>query len=117
MQTVEIESLVAWCYRVERAHIRADADADAQTVYWAVTALPQHYANLVERHGRIGNRPPMPSSAGPVVDLVQYRQQRQARADWLSALGVLRSVLDGALINYRPVGPSQDQPETGQMAR
>ena len=104
MRAIDIEALVRWAFREEHADIRADADADAQTIYWAVIALPDRHSHLVEQHGRAGTRP-LTAPTGPVVDLIAYRQAREAQRDWLEALTLLRRVLDGALLNYRPTGP------------
>lgn len=104
MHAVDIETLVRWTFREEHADIRPDADADAQTIYWAVIALPDHHSHLVERHGRSATRPSAPAN-GRVVDLGAYRAAREAQRDWLEALALLRRVLDGALLNYRPTGP------------
>ena len=104
MRAIDIEALVRWAFREEHADIRPDADADAQTIYWAVIALPDRHSHLVEHHGRSATRPLAPAN-GRVVDLTAYRAAREAQRDWLEALSLLRRVLDGALLNYRPTGP------------
>jgi len=104
MHTIDIEALVRWTFREEHADIRPDADADAQTIYWAVVALPDRHSHLVEQHGRSATRP-MAAVTGPVVDLMAYRAAREAQRDWLEALTLLKRVLDGALLRYRPTGP------------
>jgi hypothetical protein len=104
MHAIDIEALVRWAFREEHADIRGDADADAQTIYWAVIALPDRHSHLVEQHGRAATRP-LVAPTGHVVDLAAYRAAREAQRDWLEALTLLRRVLDGALLRYRPTGP------------
>lgn len=104
MHTIDIEALVRWAFREEHADIRADADADAQTIYWAVVALPDRHSHLVEQHARAATRPVV-EATGAIVDLTAYRSAREAQRDWLEALALLRRVLDGALLQYRPTGP------------
>lgn len=105
MRSIDIEALVRWAFREEHADIREDADIDAQTIYWAVIALPDHHSRLVEGHGRAGTRPPRANNSPPVVDLAAYRRDRQEYEDWLEALILLRRVLDGPLSRFRPTGP------------
>ena len=105
MRSIDIEALVRWAFREEHADIRADADADAQTIYWAVIALPDKHSHLVEQHGRAGTRP-LPPQTARVVDLMAYRAAREAHRDWLDALTLLCRVLDGALLRFRPTGPA-----------
>ncbi len=104
MYAIDIEALIRWTFREEHADIRADADADAQTIYWAIVALPDRHSHLVEKYGRAATRP-MAETTGRVVELRAYREAREAQRDWLEALALLRRVLDGALLHYRPTGP------------
>lgn len=105
MRAIDIEALIRWAFCEERADIREDADSDAQTIYWAVMALPDRHSRLVARHGQAGTRPPRPDKSTRIVDLAEYRRHRADTEDWVQALILLRRVLDGPLVRFHPTGP------------
>jgi len=106
-QTVDIEDLLYWAFREEKVETTRVAPEDAMTIYWAVMALPAPFDQLVRHHARIGRPPDWHSITGAkVVHLVAVRYWRERYTEWHKALIVLQHTVNGALRNYRAVGPT-----------
>ena len=106
-RTVDIEELLYWAFREQKVETTRVAPEDAMTIYWAVMALPAPFDQLVRHHARIG-RPPNWRSVtdAKVVHLVAVRYWRERYTEWHKALTVLQHTVNGALRNYRAVGPA-----------
>jgi hypothetical protein len=106
-RTVDIEELLYWAFREQKVETTRVAPEDAMTIYWAVMALPAPFDQLVRHHARIG-RPPNWRSVtdAKVVHLVAVRYWRERYTEWHKALTVLQHTVNGALRNYRAVGPT-----------
>ena len=106
-QTVDIEALLYWAFREQKVETTRVAPEDAMTIYWAVMALPAPFDQLVRHHARIGRPPDWRGIVdAKVVHLVAVRYWRERYTEWHKALVVLQRTIDGALRNYRVVGPA-----------
>ena len=101
-----------WAYRRHRVDINENPPEDAQTIEFAVMALPDPYCGIVKHHARIG-RPPewRPDPDAKLVHLVAVRHARERYCQWHQALVVLRHSINGALFRFSVSGPSAaDEP-------
>ncbi len=102
---IDIRQLLHWAYRDQAVETAPYPHPDAITVQLAVNALPSPYNQLV-RHFALHKA--APAWRGPdekVVSLDAVRRSRGLHVEWVRALAVLRSSLDGALGSFKPTGP------------
>ena len=108
-QRIDIQDLLIWAFRTEAVESRSAADIDALTVYWAVLALPAPHVTIIRRFAREARRPDWHAGRGRTVSLDAVRRSRRIYTEWVRALVVLQRAIDGALTNYRVVGPGLDE--------
>lgn len=106
---IDIEDLLIWAFRDQEVEAAVNPHPDATTVYWAVTALPAAHARIVSRFARRGMGPDWHAGAGTVVSIADVRKGRMVHAEWVRAMVVLQSSLEGNLTHYRVTGPRLDE--------
>lgn len=111
-QRIDIEDLLVWAFRHERVETRQHANPDALTVYWAVLALPAPHATVVSRCAREAAAPDWRAATRePCVALEDVRRARRLYSEWIRAMVVLQSTLNGSLTQFIVLGPRlADQP-------
>jgi len=111
-QPIDIQTLLEWAYRQHRVDRNEHPPEDAQTLEFAVMALPDPYSGIVRHHARIG-RPPewRPDPDASIVHLAAVRHARDRYCQWHQALVVLRHSLNGSLVRFNVFGPAAaDEP-------
>lgn len=111
-QPIDIATLLEWAYRLHRVESNENPPQDAETLQFAVMALPDPYCDIVRHHARIG-RPPQwrPDPDAKIVHLTAVRHARERYCQWHQALVVLRHGVNGALTRFAVSGPSApDEP-------
>lgn len=117
-QPIHIQDLLIWAFRTQSVESRPDADIDALTVYWAVSALPTPHATMIRRFACEARRPDWHAGRGRCVSLDAVRRSRRIYTEWVRALVVLQRTLDDVLPDYQVIGPNLDeQPWLGERLR
>lgn len=117
-QPIDIETLLEWAFRLQKVESRENPPPDAETLQFAVMALPDPYCDIVRHHARIG-RPPewRCDPEARIVHLAAVRHGRERYCQWHQALIVLRHSVNTALVRYAVSGPSAPAEPWKDMAR
>ena len=107
-QRIDIQDLLIWAFRNQAVETKPAADGDAQTVYWAVLALPLPHATVIRRFAREARRPDWRSGHSRCISLDAVRRSRRLYTEWVRALVVLQRTLEGTLSRYSVSGPGLD---------
>lgn len=106
-QPIDIETLLEWAFRLQKVESRENTPPDAETLQFAVMALPDPYCDIIRHHARIGRAPEWRSDPdAKVIHLAAVRHWRERYCQWHQALVVLRHSVNGALLNYSVTGPA-----------
>ena len=108
-EQIDIRQLLHWAYRDQSVEVSAYPHPDAVTIRLAVNALPVPYNQLVRHYALHKTAPAWRGPQDKVLLLDAVRRSRALHIEWVRALTVLRSGLDGALASFTPTGP--DTPE------
>lgn len=119
-QPIDIETLLEWAFRVQKVESRENPPQDAETMQFAVMALPDPYCDIVRHHARIGRPPEWRSDPeARVIHLAAVRHWRERYCQWHQALVVLRHSVNGSLVRFAVTGPAapaepwKDNADTG----
>lgn len=105
-QHIDVEDLLIWAFRHQKVETRTDADSDAMTVYWAVLALPSPHATIISRCAREAAAPDWRAATHDrCVSLDDVRRSRRLYSEWVRAMIVLKSTLNGSLTQFVVQGP------------
>jgi hypothetical protein len=105
-QHIDIQDLLIWAFHHQRVESRLHADPDAMTVYWAVLALPAPHATVISRCAREAAAPDWRASTRErCVCLDEVRRSRRLYSEWIRAMVVLKSTLNGSLEQFVVHGP------------